>query len=94
MNMYRLVKKFGGQKVWRIGTQNMFGGENRLSICAEGNQGETEKLADKTLANQSSFAKVFFTAKVFTTVYGIRLLLNPTMKLKIFMHDHCITRIL
>ena len=43
-------KNFGGKKVWRIGTQNSFDGENfgRLSINTEGNE---EKLVDKSLAN-------------------------------------------
>ena len=37
---YCVVKNFGGKKVWQIGTQNSFGGENlcRFSIYTEGNQ--------------------------------------------------------
>ena len=46
-------KNFGGKKVLRIDTQNRFGGKTfcASSIYTKGNQGKTEKLADKTLSN-------------------------------------------
>ena len=45
----------------------MFSGENfdRLSIYTGGNLGKTEKLADKTMANLSSYMPRFFAVKGF-----------------------------
>ena len=45
----KTLAPIGGKEVWQTDTQNSFGGENfgRLTIYTEGNQGKTEKLADK-----------------------------------------------
>ena len=48
-----IAKNLSDKKVWLIGSQNSFSGENfsGLSFYTEGNQGKTDKLVDKTLAD-------------------------------------------